>query len=319
MPWVTEEQIQVAKRMSAYEYLEKCNPGRLKKTRIVNEWELIDHDSFKINQVTSKWHWKSKGIGGVTALRFLRKVDEMEFTEAVRLLCDQNPTYFPKEVEELPKKPFELPVPYQNCSRIRRYLNGRGISDAVITYCIQRGILYENAPYHNAVFVGCDEKDVPRYAFLRGIYDRGGKAFKLEPSGSQKKYAFCIPPTQKSNRVAVYEACIDTLAHMSLENGRADKYRLALGGISAPKEGKETTQTKNPQALEHFLAVHPEIEEIEICTDNDFAGRWACENIKDAYEGNYRIIKNLPQIEGADYGDMAKEAIKRNRCEDRGR
>ena len=29
---------------------------------------------------------------------------------------------------------------------------------------------------------------------------------------------------------------------------------------------------KKPQALEHFLSQHPEITEIEVCTDNDFAG-----------------------------------------------
>ena len=39
---------------------------------------------------------------------------------------------------------------------------------------------------------------------------------------------------------------------------------------------------KKPQALEHFLSQHPEITEIEVCTDNDFAGRWACEHIRKA-------------------------------------
>ena len=54
------------------------------------------------------------------------------------------------------------------------------------------------------------------------------------------------------------------------------------------------------------MSIHPEIQEIEICTDNDFAGRWACEHIKRNYEGGYHIIENLPQIEGADYADLAK-------------
>lgn len=58
--------------------------------------------------------------------------------------------------------------------------------------------------------------------------------------------------------------------------------------------------------MEHFLSQHPEITEIEVCTDNDFAGRWACEHIRKAYEGSYRIIENLPEIEGADWADMAK-------------
>lgn len=115
-----------------------------------------------------------------------------------------------------------------------------------------------------------------------------------------------MPPQKESKRVAVYEACIDALAHLTLEGGSLDKYRLELGGISAPKEGETHREMKKPPALEHFLSKHPEIEEIEICTDNDFAGRWACANLKKAYGTTYRIIENLPQIEGADYADLAK-------------
>ena len=63
---------------------------------------------------------------------------------------------------------------------------------------------------------------------------------------------------------------------------------------------------KKPPALEHFLKEHPKIQEIEICTDNDFAGRWACAHLKEAYGASFKIIENLPQLEGADYGDLAK-------------
>ena len=85
-----------------------------------------------------------------------------------------------------------------------------------------------------------------------------------------------------------------------------DKYRLSLGGISAPKEGEKRRGMKKPPALEHFLKEHPKIQEIEICTDNDFAGRWACAHLKEAYGASFKIIENLPQLEGADYGDLAK-------------
>ena len=56
MAWVTEEEYQAAKQVRAYEYLQTYQPGRLKKTRTRNEWQLQDHDSFKINEITSKWH-----------------------------------------------------------------------------------------------------------------------------------------------------------------------------------------------------------------------------------------------------------------------
>ena len=104
MPWVSEEQIQELKQIRAYEYLRKNQPNRLKKTRTVNEWELTDHDSFKINEVTSKWHWKSRDIGGISALRFLTQVDGFSFMEAVNLLQEGNFVYIPQDIPAAEKK-----------------------------------------------------------------------------------------------------------------------------------------------------------------------------------------------------------------------
>lgn len=310
MAWVSKEQIEAAREMSAIEYLKRYEAKRLKKSSARNEWELADHDSFKINEITSAWHWKSRDIGGYSALNFLTKVNGMDFVEAVEFLSGQNPSYLPP-VQPKEQQPivFELPPKAQTCDKVRHYLKNRGISDAAITYCIQKGILYESLPYHNAVFVGYDEKKQPKYAFLRGTYDQNGKSFKMEQRGSEKSCSFLIPPKKDSVRVAVYEAAIDAMAHMTLEGEQVDKYRLSLGGISAPKEGSVHRSYKKPSALERFLTNHPEITEIEICTDNDFAGRWVCEQLKKAY-GAYNIIENLPQAEGADYGDLAAAAAK---------
>ena len=306
MPWIPEEEIKRAREITAIEYLKKYQPNRLKKSSARNEWELIDHDSFKINELTSQWHWKSRDIGGTSALNFLIHVDGCSFLEAVQMLKDEYPTYIPPPVETKPQKPFVLPPASPDCRRVFRYLKERGISSEVLQQCVHLGILYESLPYHNAVFVGKDENQVARYAFLRGIYDASGKSFKMEQAGSEKAYAFCVPAQTGCRRVAVYEACVDVLAHMTLEQGSRDKYRLELGGISAPKEGQSQRSMKKPQALEHFLSQHQEITEIEVCTDNDFAGRWACEHIRKAYEGSYRIIENLPEIKGADWADMVK-------------
>lgn len=37
-----------------------------------------------------------------------------------------------------------------------------------------------------------------------------------------------------------------------------------------------------------------------------FAGRWACAQLKEQYEEKYTVVCNLPQMEGADYGDLIK-------------
>ena len=111
MPWVSEEQIQELKQIRAYEYLRENQPNRLKKTRTANEWELTDHDSFKINEVTSKWHWKSRDIGGISALRFLTKVDGFSFMEAVNLLQEGNFVYIPQEIPAAERKPQDPAIP----------------------------------------------------------------------------------------------------------------------------------------------------------------------------------------------------------------
>lgn len=201
MPWVTEEEIQAAKNMTAYEYLRTHQAQRLQKTRTRNEWQLTDHDSFKINELSSKWHWKSRDIGGVSALRFLIEVDGMKFTDAVKLLCEESPSFIPTQAAEREKLPFKLPERYCNCRRIRAYLNHRGISDEVITYCISHEILYESVPYHNAVFVGKDESRKARYAFLRGIYEKNGKGFKMEQTGSEKSTAFAFHLKEKQSEL----------------------------------------------------------------------------------------------------------------------
>lgn len=309
MARVSEAEILAAREMTAIEYLKRYQPTRLKKSSARNEWELTDHDSFKINEITGKWHWKSRDIGGISALNFLVKVDGMEFTEAVRLLSGECPSYVPAELPRQERKPFVIPPPNGNNRRMIQYLNSRGISDPVIRYCMKQGILYESKNFHNAVFLGKDENGRVRYAFLRGIYDKDGKSFRIEQSGSEKAYAFCIPPSSESRRVAVYEACVDALAHMTLEGGKADKYRLVLGGISAPKEGSVQHSRKLPVSLTSFLERHPAIEEMELCLDNDFAGRWACDHIKRAYESLYKVVENLPGIEGADYGDIVQSAM----------
>ena len=115
MPWIPEEEIKRAREITAIEYLKKYQPNRLKKSSARNEWELTDHDSFKINEQTSQWHWKSRDIGGTSALNFLIHVDGCSFLEAVQMLKDEYPTYIPPPVEAKPKKPFVLPTASPDC------------------------------------------------------------------------------------------------------------------------------------------------------------------------------------------------------------
>lgn len=310
MPGVTREQIDAAKKIRAIDFLRKYRSYELVPSQCRGEFELRSHDSFKINGENSVWHWKSRDIGGKSALDYLIHVEGVGFLDAVQMLMDEAPVVEQPLLANKPEQQeFLLPGAAPDNRRVYAYLLSRGIDRDVIDDCVRAGILYESAVYHNAVFLGTDGSGTPRYAFLRGTYTKTTRHFRAEVAGSDKRYSFCLPPEGESRRVAVYEAAIEVLAHLSLEQTR-DKYRLSLGGIYAPKEGIAATSFKKPTALTAFLEQHPNVCEIEICTNNDHAGRWAAEHIRREYEGKYRIIMNLPDREGADYGDLAQEKSK---------
>lgn len=310
MPGVTREQIDAAKKIRAIDFLRKYRSYELVPSQCRGEFELRSHDSFKINGENSVWHWKSRDIGGKSALDYLIHVEGVGFLDAVQMLMDEAPVVEQPLLANKPEqREFLLPGAAPDNRRVYAYLLSRGIDRDVIDDCVRAGILYESAVYHNAVFLGTDGSGTPRYAFLRGTYTKTTRHFRAEVAGSDKRYSFCLPPEGESRRVAVYEAAIEVLAHLSLEQTR-DKYRLSLGGIYAPKEGIAATSFKKPTALTAFLEQHPNVCEIEICTNNDHAGSWAAEHIRREYEGKYRIIMNLPDREGADYGDLAQEKSK---------
>ena len=160
MPGVTQEQIAAARRMSAIEFLQKYRPNSLVKSSARGEYQLAEHDSFKINAKSSLWHWKSRDIGGKSALNYLIYVEGVPFVEAVRLLCEESPGYVPTPHEQVERKrpPFRLPPIAENCDRITRYLLGRGISNAV-SYTV---ILLAVAVINKSLF----DTDVPEEARL---------------------------------------------------------------------------------------------------------------------------------------------------------
>ena len=99
MAWYTQEEIKAAGQILTIDYLRRCEPGRLKKCKYLqHEYELIDHDSFKINEISSIWHWKSQDMGGKYALKFLQEVDGIPFPEAVRILQREFPNDVPVKI-----------------------------------------------------------------------------------------------------------------------------------------------------------------------------------------------------------------------------
>ena len=145
------------------------------------------------------WFRYSENTGG-DAIDFLRRFCGKSFPEAVEYLLafhgrargapsEQEPNI---QEDESPK-PFALPPRNTDDRRVFAYLRKRGIAPRVIRRFLESGLLYEDAVHHNCVFVGRDGSGQARYAGLRGTYDRDGKGFRGDVSGSEKDIGFSIP------------------------------------------------------------------------------------------------------------------------------
>jgi hypothetical protein len=233
MGYVTKEQIERARQVNILDYILSYEPGNVK--RVGNGYRLKDHESLAVS--SGKWYWHSHGIGGRTALDYLTDVRGYGFVEAVCTLIGERPfergekpdaskTYqpalntiitpkanSPPETAQLERLPFELPLRNNDNRRVIAYLQSRGIDRALIMDCINRGIIYESRPYHNAVFTGRDENGKTRFAAMRGTMS----GFKRDADGSDKKYGFVLQPSfMNSREVAVFESPIDCLSHHTL-------------------------------------------------------------------------------------------------------
>ena len=245
-----------------------------------------------------KWYWHSRGFGGYNSLDYLIKVEGMGFVDAVETLTGKSAPVYPqatavKSRASPPKRPFKLPEANRNNDRVYVYLRGRGISKELIHHCIQKGLLYESARTHRCVFVG-KAGDVPKFACERGTRD----SWKRDITGSDKRFNFHLPPLRAGREsLAVFEGAVDVLAHVEvcrLEKSPWDGYRLSLGGTS-------------PRALTSFLERHPQIKNIQLCLDNDDAGKTAAKRIIEELGKNERfshlqLSVKLPTA-GKDYAD----------------
>ena len=291
MPRVTKKQVESAKALDLLSYMQLYEPHNL--MRKGNDYCTKEHDSLIISK-NGLWHWKSRDIGGKTALDYLIKVKGKDFVTAVLELCNKEPVI--QSVRESPKakkKAFKLPTPNSNNNRVVEYLQRRGLSDEAIQYCISNGLIYESKKFHNAVFVGFDTKGMARYAALRGTWQHISNPFKGEVEGSDKRYSFSVCPDKSSTKLVVSESAIDVLSVATIRQDIGNEHYLSIGGAYAPK--KQTDKANLPKALEQYLQDHTEIKEVELALDNDEVGIGASFFIMNKLKGlGYTVYSNPP-------------------------
>ena len=292
-----------ARQIDLLSYLRAYEPSNLVKVKgTTNVYCTAEHDSLKISN--GKWYWWSRGFGGYSALDYLMKVREYGFVEAVEILTGQAladwkpPPPAPKKDEP---KVLLLPPKNKDCDRVTEYLFGRGIDYALIQECVADGTIYESADYHNAVFVGKDKNGTPRYAACRGTMG----SFRLDASGSDKRYSFRLMAKEPTATVHLFEAAIDLLSYATYLKCEGKDYKsenlLSLSGVYQPK--KEIKMSKIPIALTTFLKDNPHIKTIVLHLDNDKVGRLCTAALTELLRNDYEIVDAPPPV-GKDVNDF---------------
>ena len=196
MPYIpfTDEQKQLANSVNLAEYL-RVRGEKLERVGIEHKLIYYDgsgkHDSITIRG--SKWFDHKNQTGG-RAIKFMQEFYDMDFQTAVQELLGQRVTPLshspPKAIAKEEKKEFRLPQANTNMHRVYAYLiKQRFISADIITYFAKQHTLYEDKTHHNAVFVGLNEKGVPKQAHKRSTNSVGG-TFRITCGGSDTRYSF---------------------------------------------------------------------------------------------------------------------------------
>lgn len=213
-------------------------------------------------------HAAEKGGGPVS---FVQYYYGRSYPEAVSMLLggEQGEAYpIAHERKPEPPKQFELPPTNENMRRVYAYLmKHRHIDKNVISHFAKLGTLYEDAKHHNCVFVGTDEKGIPRHAHKRST-NTYGESFRINMEGCDSRYSFHHIGTDGS--LFVFEAPIDMLSYISMypQDWQRRSYVACCGTSFQP--------------VEKMLQRIPHISSVYLCLDNDEAGHKASQRMTEA-------------------------------------
>lgn len=260
--YFTEEQKQRANAVDLEDFLTRQGEKLLRSGR---EKRLASDHSITVRG--NRWFDHASEKGGC-AIDFVQMFYGRSFPDAVTMLLngEQGRAYRPSEQRRTePRGPFALPEANKDMRRVFAYLTKtRCLDREVVSVFARAKLIYEDAQYHNAVFVGVDADGVARHAHKRGTYTQG-EPFKGNVDGCDPRYSFHF--TGQGDTVYVFEAPIDLLSFLSLyrKDWQQHSY-VSLCGVSE-------------HALMQLLADNPQVQKIGLCLDNDKAGLKARERI----------------------------------------
>ena len=233
----------------------------------------------------SEWFDHAAGKGG-GPVSFVQSYYGLSYPEAMTLLLGGEagqvyPSARERKVE--PPKEFVLPERSEDMRRVYAYLmRHRHIDKSVISHFARAGTLYEDAEYHNCVFIGRDENGVARHAHKRST-NSFGEAFRINVEGSDPRYSF--HHIGGDGHLYVFEAPIDFLSFITLypRDWQAHNYVACCGTSTIP--------------VLKMLERIPVQDTVFLCLDNDHAGQKACERMaEELQERSVASTRISPQL-----------------------
>lgn len=230
-----------------------------------SEYEWLD-GSQKVTIRGNLWYHQYEQKGG-NAIDFVRRFYNKSYPEAIEyLLGNCNGTLSVSSTLPREPKQFILPKKNENMRRVYAYLlSCRCIDRDVLYTFVNKGLIYESHPHHNAVFVGIDKKGKPCHAHKRSTASQG--TYKGNAVGSMPEYSFHWAGTD--DVLYLFEAPIDMLSFISMHkaNWQQHSYAACCG--------------VGDQVLFQMLQDNPNIKMVYLCLDNDEAGQTANKRIAD--------------------------------------
>lgn len=271
MPHYTDKQIQAANHCDIAAFL-YAHGEVLKKRGKQMLWE-----KHQVWIDGCRWYTHYESKGGY-AIKFVMRYYALSFQDAIReLLGGAAVECQLTEEKPKPQKTLILPSRHTDMDSVRDYLiQERGIDPAVVSHFAKVGTLYEDAKFHNCIFIGLNEDGVPKHCHRRST----NGSFKQTVSGSQAEYSFHHDGDDEW--LFVFEAPIDMLAFISMhmDDWQIHSY-VVLCSVAE-------------RAVLHRLKVNPNLKKIVLCLDNDTAGHDASLRIKQQLnELGYAQVKIL--------------------------
>lgn len=230
-----------------------------------SEYEWMDGGQ-KVTIRGNLWYHQYDQVGG-DAIDFVRRFYNKLYPEAMEyLLGETGGTLTVSPPVQREEKNFVLPPKNDNMRRVFAYLlNRRGIDREVLYAFVHKGMIYESADYHNAVFVGFDPNGKPKHAHKRGTGSES--SYKSNVSGSQPEFSFHW--YGQSDRLYLFEAPIDMLSFISMqkEGWRQHSYAASC--------------SVSDRVLFQMLKDNPDIRQVVLCLDSDEPGQTAAKRIAD--------------------------------------